>query len=137
MADMIDGIDDIVVLRELEFLDSTPRDQIIDRSTVTFGVDRDNTFAQYLDLGALYASGQCMQLAVGIADVDIVVIDQCDIADTRPRASFRCPGTYAANTHDTKLCLLQGLKRGHAKYPAQAVKALQVFFAQHAIIFLV
>ena len=55
MTDMVDCVDDIVELCEIEFLDIAARNQVIDRGAVTLGVDRDNTFTQYFDLGALDA----------------------------------------------------------------------------------
>jgi hypothetical protein len=135
MADMVDGVDNIVELREIEFLNIAPRDQVIDRGAVTLGVDRYNTFTQHFDLGALDTFGQSVQLTVGIADVNIIVIDQRNIAYARARAGFRRPGAYAADAYDTKLRPLQGFQRGYTKYSAQAAEALQVFFAQHLINF--
>jgi hypothetical protein len=76
-----------------------------------------------------------VQLAVGIADMNVIMIDQRNITYARARAGFRRPGTDAAYAHDTKLRSLEGLQCSCAKHSAQAAEALQIFFAQHLIVF--
>jgi len=53
----------------------------------------------------------------------------------RASAGFRRPGSDPANAHDTKLRPLQGFQCGHTKHSAQTAEALQIFFAQHLIVF--
>jgi hypothetical protein len=76
-----------------------------------------------------------MDLAIGVADIDIVVVDQRDFADAGARAGLGRPGTYAADADDAEMRSLQCAERFGAENAAEAVKSLQVFLAQHLLIF--
>ena len=97
---MVDCIDDVIVLREMKLIDATARDQIIDGNAVAFWIYRQNTFAQYLDLGTIDAAVQRVNLAICVTDVNVVVIDERDVTDARTRASLGRPGSNTADTDD-------------------------------------
>ena len=109
MADMVDGVDDIIELREIELFNIAPGYQVIDRDAVTLRINRNNALTQHLDLGASDAVAERVQLSIAITDIDVVVIDQRDVSNARARASFGGPGTDSADTDDAKMRLLQGL----------------------------
>jgi hypothetical protein len=128
---VIDCVNYVVILGELEFFDIAARHQVVDGAAVALGIDSENTFAQHFDLGALQAIDGGMQLAVGVTDIDIVVIDQRDIADTAARAGLGRPGADAADTDDAEMRPLQRCQRGLAVNPGKARKSLPIFFAKH------
>ena len=108
---MVDGVDDVIKAREVELVDIAARHQVVDGDAVALGIDRQNAFAQYLDLGTIDAAVKRVNLAIGVTDVDIVVIDQRDVADAGARAGLGRPGTDAADTDDAELCTLQRIER--------------------------
>jgi hypothetical protein len=72
-----------------------------------------------------------MDLAVGIANINIVVIDQGDIADTAACSRFRGPGTDAANPDDAEMGFLQLFEGTETIYSGQAIESLEVVLVQH------
>jgi hypothetical protein len=47
-----------------------------------------------------------MDLAIGIADIDIIVINQADTANTGARSGFCGPGADTTNADDTEMGLI-------------------------------
>jgi hypothetical protein len=133
---VVDRIDDVVVLRKIKLFDATARDQVVDGNAVALGIDRQNAFAQHLDLGTIDATVQRVNLTIGVADVDVVVIDERDMADAGTRAGLGGPGTDTADSDDAELCALQRVERGFSEYPAEAFESLQVLRAWHLMSFL-
>jgi hypothetical protein len=128
---VVDCIDDVIVLRKMKLIDATARDQIIDGNAVAFWIYRQNTFAQYLDLGTIDAAVQRVNLAICVTDVNVVVIDERDVTDARTRASLGCPGSNTTDTDDAKLCALQRIERCNTENPTEAFESLQVLGAWH------
>ena len=104
---MIDGVDDIVILGKAKFFDIAAGDEIVNGSAGALRIDGKDALAQCLNLAAAKIIGGGMQLTVGVADMDVIVIDQGDPANAAAHAGFRGPGANAANANDAKMGLLQ------------------------------
>jgi hypothetical protein len=72
-----------------------------------------------------------MDLAVGIANINIIVIDQGDIADAAACRRFRGPGTDAANSDNAEMGFLQLFEGTETVYSGQAFESLEVVLVQH------
>ena len=67
-----------------------------------------------------------MRLAVGVADRDVVMVDQRDSADARAHAGFGRPGTHAPDADDAEMRTREGFERGLAENPGEARKAFTI-----------
>ncbi len=83
----------------------------------TTGVDAAQPLGHHLDLGLADGAVERMQLTVGVADADIVQIEQRDFAHPGAGNRFRRPGADAAHTHDGHVRITQAL---HALQTIQA-----------------
>ena len=137
MRHVVDRVDDVIKASEVELVDIAARYQVVDRNAVALGIDRQDALTQYLYLGTIDAAGKRVNLSIGVADVDIVVVDQRDVADAGARAGLGCPGSNPADSDDAELCTLQRIERCFSEYPAEAFESLQVLRAWHLIRFLV
>ena len=130
VADVIDGVNDEIELREIELVDAAARDQVIDGRALTFGVDAEDALAQDIDLGLANGVVEGMDLAVGIADVDVVVIDQRDPPDSAACTSLGRPGTDAADTDDAEMRACELWQGGFAENPGEAFEATLIGWGQ-------
>ena len=121
----------------MKLFDAAARDQIIDGDTLALGIDCQNAFSQYVDLGPIDAVVQRVNLAIGIADVNIVVIDERDVTNAGARAGLSGPGSDAANSDDAEPGALQRVECFYTENPTEAFESLQVLGAWHLIRFLV
>jgi len=137
VRNVVNRVDDVIKAREVELVDIAARHQVVDGDAVALGIDLQNAFAQYLYLGTIDAAVKRVNLAICVTDVDIVVVDQCDVADAGARAGLGCPGSNTADSDDAKLCTLQRIERCFSEYSAEAFESLQVLRAWHLIRFLV
>ena len=63
------------------------------------GRDRAHTLGQDVDFGVAYGGSGSMDLSVGIAQADLVEIDQGQRSDPRARERLYRPGTYPSHTY--------------------------------------
>ena len=64
-----------------------------------------------------------MDLAVGVTEIDVVVVDQCNLSDTGTRAGLGCPGSNTANANDTEMRARKYRQCGFAENTAETLEA--------------
>jgi len=67
-----------------------------------------------------------MDLAVGVADIDVVVVDQRDLADAGARAGFGRPGADAADADDTEMRARKRWQRRFTEYPGDTGESILI-----------
>jgi len=65
-----------------------------------------------------------MDLAVGVADIDVVVVDQRDLADAGARAGLGRPGADTADADDAEMRAQERGQGGFAEYPPDTGKTI-------------
>jgi len=63
---------------------------------VALGINRFHAASHYVDFWFPEFAVQCVELAVGIADANVVEVDECQLTDAGTGESFDGPGTDAA-----------------------------------------
>ncbi len=82
------------------------------------GIDRTRALGHHVDLGAPERAFERVQLAVRVADADVVGVDQCQTTDAASRQRLDRPRTDAADADDADV------RRGEARGAAGAVQAV-------------
>jgi hypothetical protein len=100
---MIDRIDDVVILGKIKLANTGTCYQIVDCDAVTLRIDLHNAISEYFDLTFTNGIVEGVNLTIGIADIDIVVVNQTDITNAGTCSGFCSPGTHAANADDTEM----------------------------------
>ncbi|MNC37627.1 hypothetical protein D3C75_861970 [compost metagenome] len=85
-------------------------DEIHHRMHLARRVDRPQTLGHDLSLGTPDIPFHGMQLAVGVADADVIEVEQRDFADTTTRHGFSRPRADTANADDRHMGLAQALQ---------------------------
>jgi hypothetical protein len=65
-----------------------------------------------------------MDLAVGVADIDVVVVDQRYLADAGARAGLGRPGADTADADDAEMRARERRQCGFTEYPADTRKTI-------------
>ena len=81
MLHVVDGIDDVIELGKVKFLKTSSSDQIVYRVAFAVRIDLQNTLSEGFDFTSPYGVGQGMNLAVGVSNIDIIVINQANATD--------------------------------------------------------
>ena len=118
VADVVDRVDNIVELGKVKLVDAAAGDQVVDRVAIALRVDRENALPQGFHLGLAEGLFKRVNLTVGIADIDVVMIDQRDMADARARTGFGRPGTDPANTNNAEMGARECRQGRFPEYPA-------------------
>ncbi|MCY1426693.1 hypothetical protein D9M71_425190 [compost metagenome] len=85
-------------------------------------VDPAQTLGHHLDLGLAHRAVQRVQLAVGVADADVIEVEQRNFANATTGHGFRRPGTDATDAHDRHMGRFQTLKAFDAIQAGDASK---------------
>jgi hypothetical protein len=126
VADVVDGVDDVVEAGEIELVDAAAGDQVVDGVAAAIRVDGEDAFTQDIDLDAADGVFKGMDLAVGVADIDVVVVDQRDLADAGARAGLGRPGTDATDADDTEMRALERWQRRFTEYPGDTGESILI-----------
>jgi hypothetical protein len=124
VADVVDRVDDVVELCETELVDAASGDQVVDGVAAAFRVDGEDAFTQDIDLDAADGVFECMDLAVGVADIDVVVVDQRDLADAGACAGLGRPRANTADADDTEMRARKRWQRSLTEYPADTGESI-------------
>ena len=100
---MIDRIDDVVILGKIKLANTGTRYQVVDCDTVTLWINLHNATSEHFDLTFTNGIVEGVNLTIGIADTDIVVVDQADITNAGTCSGFCGPRTNTTNADNTEM----------------------------------
>lgn len=129
MLNMVDGVDDIVILGKFKLVNTAACNQVVDGYTVALRVDLHDALPEHIYLALADCRMQRVDLAISIADINIVVIDQGDMSYATACRGFCGPGTDTADTDDAKIRFLQMFECIETVYPRQSLETLDIVFA--------
>jgi hypothetical protein len=126
VACVVDGVDDVIEAGEIELVDVAAGDQVVNGAALALRVDGEETLPQGIDLGAADGGIQGMDLAVGVADIDIIVVDQRDQPDAGARAGLGCPGTDAADADNAEMRARERWQCRFTEYPGDTGESISI-----------
>jgi hypothetical protein len=130
--DPIYGIDHIVIVSVNIVLNVFCSQKIIDGIYTTQRINGEYPLFHDIHFCSPYRFGQGMDLTIGIADGDVIMVNQGDAPYTRPRQGLNHPGTDTAYTDDAKMRLANVGKRLLSIQTTYAGKTGEkFFFARH------
>ena len=104
-TDAVDRVDDRVIAAAQIRLECPIGDEIADRLAPAERMDVADAFGHHLDLRPIELAGHGMALAVHIARLDGIVVDQGHGADPGSRERLRRPRSHPADADDTNMQL--------------------------------
>ena len=107
----VDSINDIIVIRIQQPLGCLGRIKLRNGAYTAGRIDIAHACGEDIRLALSDRGGQGTQLAVAVGIRNLVMIDQCQCADTGTRQRFDCKAAHAAQTEHEHMRALQPFDR--------------------------
>jgi hypothetical protein len=117
----VNGVENVVEVRCEDFFGVGFEKEFLTRVDLTIRIDGAHAFGHDFDLGLPKRAGERVKLAVGVADADIVEINQRELSDAGTSERLDAPRTHAADADDAHVGQSQSFRtRGAEQSPDAA-----------------